>query len=142
MRIIRTVVVPAAVLMAVGSLAVPTAWADDPAGPYVVTWSDGTPTTTWTFTQCGDGCLHVVGSKGWKTDAHLIDGQWVMNPVQNVVKCTNGRSKSMTAKASFDPATLAGTGTLTYNVGCPGDPQGGKTLQFTLAPAPPPAPNA
>lgn len=36
------------------------AWAD-PVGTYIVTWSDGTSPSHWTFTPCGPGCSHVTG---------------------------------------------------------------------------------
>lgn len=137
MRIMRTVVIAAALTVAVDSLSLPTAWADDPSGPYLVTWSDGTPQTTWTFGICGDDCLTVSGNKGWKTKAHRVNGQWVIDPIHNTVKCSNGTSESATARGTFDPNTLAGTSVITYPIGCPGHAKDGVTLQFTLKPAPP-----
>ncbi len=118
-------------------LAAPAARADDLSGPYLVTWSDGTPPTTWSFAPCGQECLAVTGNKGWKTTARLVDGQWVMDPIRNTVHCGNGTDEHATAKGTFDPGTLAGTSVITYPVACPGDPKGGVTIHFTLAPAPP-----
>lgn len=144
MQILRIAAASAAVLMMIEGLAAPAAWADDPNGAYIITWSDGTPPSTWTFAPCGDGCLTVTGNKGWKTHAHLVDGQWVIDPVRNTVHCGNGTNEHATAKGTFDPNTLAGTSVITYPAPCPGDPKGGVTIQFTLAPAPPPPadPNA
>ena len=113
------------------------AWADTLTGPYLVTWSDGTPPTTWSFTPCGPGCRVVTGNKGWNSKAHLVGGQWVMDPIRNTVHCGNGTDEHATAKGTFDPTTLAGTSVITYPVPCPGDPKGGVTIHFTLAPAPP-----
>jgi len=136
-RITAVLGASAVTLVGAGLLVAAPVWADDPTGPYVVTWSDGTPPTTWSFAPCGAGCLAVTGNKGWKTTAHLVDGQWVMDPIRNTVDCGNGTDEHATAKGTFDPNTLAGTSVITYPVACPGDPKGGVTIQFTLAPAPP-----
>jgi hypothetical protein len=108
------------------------AWADDPNGAYTVTWSDATPSTTWTFTPCGSGCSHVTGSKGWSTDARLVNGRWIMGPIHNTGHCSDGGTEADTANTSFDAATLTGTSVITYPVACPEDPPGGVTIQFSL----------
>ena len=140
MQLKRMTTVPGiavATVLGVQTMAVPSARADDLSGPYLVSWSDGTPPTTWSFGPCGPGCLAVSGNKGWKTEAHLVDGRWVMDPIHNTVHCGNGTEEHATARGTFDPTTLAGTSVITYPEPCPGDPKGGVTIQFTLAPAPP-----
>jgi hypothetical protein len=108
------------------------AWADDLNGNYEITWSDGTPPTTWTFTPCGSGCSQVTGSKGWSTDARLVDGRWMMGPIHNTFHCSDGSTEADTANGSFDAATLTGTSVITYPVACPESPPGGMTIQFSL----------
>jgi hypothetical protein len=106
--------------------------ADDLSGAYTVLWSDDSPASTWTFTPCGSGCSHVTGDKGWSTDAHLVDGMWVMGPIRNTVRCSNGTTEADTANGSFNAVTLNGTSAITYPVSCPEDPPGGLTVRFNL----------
>jgi hypothetical protein len=108
------------------------AWADDLNGAYTVMWSDDSAASTWTFTPCGSGCSHVSGNKGWATDAHLVDGRWIMGPIQNTVRCSDGSTEADTANGSFDAATLNGVSALTYPVACSDDPPGGQTVRFNL----------
>ncbi len=108
------------------------ACADDPNGAYTITWSDGKSPATWTFTSCGPGCSLVTSNSGWSTDAQLVNGSWIMGPIQNTVHCWSGSTETATENNSFDAATLAGTSVVTYPVACPQDPPGGMTIQFSL----------
>jgi hypothetical protein len=141
-RQMRIIAGPSAALIA-GSCAVAwaaPAWADDLNGTYVVTWSDGSPQSTWTFTPCGPGCAHLTGDNGWTTDAHLANGKWKMGPITlSEGTCTNGITnftvpETTAATDTIDPATLAGSSVVTYPAGC--GQQAGETyvlvLHFTL----------
>ena len=108
------------------------AWADDLDGAYTISWSDSKAPATWTFTPCGPGCRHVTSSKGWSTDAQLVDGSWIMGPVQTTVHCWSGTIETATENYSIDVVTLTGTDVVTYPVACPQDPPGGLTLQISL----------
>jgi hypothetical protein len=108
------------------------ACADDLNGAYTIMWSDSKAPATWSFTPCGPGCRHVTSSKGWSTDAQLVNGSWIMGPVQNTVHCWSGTIETATENSSFDAATLSGTSVVTYPVACPQDPPGGLTIQFSL----------
>ena len=98
------------------------ACADDLDGAYTIMWSDGKAPATWTFTPCGPGCRHVTSSKGWSTDAQLVNGSWIMGPVQNTVHCWSGTIETATENSSFDAATLSGTSVVTYPVSTPPRP--------------------
>jgi hypothetical protein len=111
------------------------AWADDLDGGYTVLWSDDSPASTWTFTACGSGCSQVSGDRGWTTQAHLMDGRWIMGPIRSTARCSNGNTEVDTANGSFDAATLTGTSVITYPVACPDDPPGGLTVRFNLVKA-------
>jgi hypothetical protein len=130
LHITPSITVAAVLMGAAVGFACP-AWADDPNGTYTVIWSDGTRPTQWTFTPCGPGCSHVTGN-GWTTDAQLINGRWVMGPIQHTSHCKDGSTESDTANGSFDAATLTGTSVITYPVACSEDPPGGLTVQFSL----------
>ncbi len=106
--------------------------ADDLSGTYIVSWSDKTRPTQWTFTPCGPGCSHVTGNTGWTTDAQLINGRWVMGPISHTSICDDGSTESDTANGSFDAATLTGSSVITYPVACRENPPGGVTIQFRL----------
>jgi hypothetical protein len=108
------------------------ALADDLNGAYTVMWSDDSPVSTWTFTPCGSGCSHVTGNKGWSTEAHLVNGRWIMGPIRNTVRCSDGSNEATTANGSFDATTLNGTSAITYPIACPDDPPGGMTVLFNL----------
>jgi hypothetical protein len=108
------------------------ACADDLNGAYTITLSDGKSPATWTFTPCGPACSLVTSNKGWSTDAQLVNGSWIMGPIQNTVHCWSGSTETATEKSSFDAATLTGTSVVTYPVACPQDPPGGMTIQFSL----------
>jgi hypothetical protein len=108
------------------------AWADDPNGAYTITWNDGKPQAAWTFTPCGPDCSHVTSDDDWSTDAHLVNGRWIMGPREYTVQCWNGSTEMNTANDSFDAATLMGTSVVTYPVACPQDPPGGMTIEFSL----------
>jgi hypothetical protein len=108
------------------------ACADDLNGAYTITLSDGKSPATWTFTPCGPGCSLVTSNKGWSTDAQLVNGSWIMGPIQNTVHCWSGSTETATEKSSFDAATLTGTSVVTYPDACPQDPPGGMTIQFSL----------
>jgi len=105
---------------------------DDLDGAYTIMWSDSKPPATWTFTPCGPGCRHVTSSKGWSTDAQLVNGSWIMGPVQTIVHCWSGAIETATENSSFDTTALTGTSVVTYPVACPQDPPGGLTLQFSV----------
>ncbi len=111
------------------------AWADDPNGTYIVTWSDKTRPTQWTFTPCGSGCSHVTGDTGWATDAQLINGRWVMGLINHTSVCEDGSTEADTANGSFDAATLTGTSLITYPVACRENPPGGLAIHFSLTKA-------
>jgi hypothetical protein len=105
------------------ALAVP-AWADELNGVYSVAWDDG-ENTTWTFTPCGEGCVHVTSNKGgWSTNGHLANGTWTLDQYQSNFTCKNGPSLPQTNNVTIDAATLSGTSVVKYQTACPGDPPG------------------
>jgi hypothetical protein len=107
----------------------------DPVGRYVVTWDDGTAPTQWTFTPCGPGCSRVTGAS-WSAGAHLINGRWVMAPVQHTSRCADGSPENDTANGSFDAVTLAGTSYVNSPTPCSEHPgTNGWTIHFQLTPA-------
>jgi hypothetical protein len=106
-----------------------TAWADTPTmdGSYnaVMTGPTGKKfTTPWTVNACGDGCLRITAGLGW-SQAHLVDGQWVLDTMDNV-SCSDGSRSLYGANAhlTWDPNTLAGTAEHTYITGACGRPPG------------------
>ncbi|RDH78727.1 hypothetical protein DVS77_08825 [Mycolicibacterium moriokaense] len=75
----------------------------------------------------------MTSNKGWSTDAQLVNGRWIMGPIQNIVHCWSGSIETATENSSLDPATLTGTSVVTYPLPCPQDPPGGLTIQFSLS---------
>ena len=110
------------------------AWADDLDGAYTATaWSDGSPDRTWTFTPCGPGCAQLTTGAGARSDAHLADATWTVDPFNSTGTCDDGTTTTDdTQHMTIDAETLAGTTVVTYPVACPEDPPGGVTLQFAL----------
>jgi len=109
-----------------------TARADPPTmnGNYTETStspSGRSTTTDWTVQACSDGsygCIYVkTGAGGGQ--AHLIDGQWVMDTMGNLL-CPDGTFLQYVTNAhiTWDPNTLAGTSQITYMVPACGQPAG------------------
>jgi hypothetical protein len=106
-----------------------TGWADTPTmdGSYTLTsTSPGGKAvdTDWTVNSCGDGCVYVKAGAGG-SQAHLVDGQWVMDTIDNI-QCSDGTWVLYAANAhmTWDPNSLAGTNKLTYIVPACGLPPG------------------
>ena len=116
--------------LAVGAAS--TAWADPPTmnGNYTETStspSGRSTTTDWTVQACSDGsdgCIYVKAGAGGG-QAHLIDGQWVMDTMGNLL-CPDGTFLQYVTNAhlTWDPNTLAGTSQITYMVPACGQPPG------------------
>jgi hypothetical protein len=113
--------------LAVGSAS--TAWADTPtmSGSYTetsTTPSGKTIDNSWTVNSCGNGCLWVKAGLG-ASQALLVDGQWVMDTMNNVACSGGGYTLYGTSTHTvWDPNTLAGTSTHTYVTGACGRPPG------------------
>lgn len=106
-----------------------TAWADTPTmdGSYTetaTTPAGATFDTSWTVNSCGDGCIWIKAGAGG-SQARLIDGQWVLDTMNNV-KCADGTytQYATTSHTTWDPATLKGTVHHTYVVPACGHPPG------------------
>jgi hypothetical protein len=109
-----------------------TAWADPMSGSYTLTSISpgGTKMTTdWTVQPCGggyggDGCIYVKAGAGG-SQAHLIDGQWVLDTM-NDLRCPDGQYLMFATNAHmvWDPNTLAGTNQISYIMPACGHPAG------------------
>jgi hypothetical protein len=118
-----------------------TAWADPMSGSYTMTSiSPGgvKMTTDWSVQACGggnggDGCIYVKAGAGG-SQAHLIDGQWVMDTM-NDLRCADGTYTMFATNAhmTWDPNTLAGTNEISYIMPACGHPAGfHQTNQISL----------
>jgi len=116
--------------LAVGSASM--AWADTPTMSGNYTETSTTPSgksidNSWAVNSCGNGCLWVKAGLG-ASQALLVDGQWVMDTMNNIA-CTGGGYTlyGTSTHTVWDPNTLAGTATHTYVTGAcgraPGDVQ-------------------
>jgi len=106
-----------------------TAWADTPTmdGSYTLTSTTpagATFTSSWTVNSCGDGCVWIKAGAGG-SPAHLIDGQWVLDTMNNV-NCADGSyiQYATSSHMTWDPNTLAGTAQQTYIIPACGHPPG------------------
>ncbi|MGO9349411.1 MAG: hypothetical protein ACLP3C_00625 [Mycobacterium sp.] len=108
-----------------------TAWADDlPTMNGSYTATSTTPSgkhidSSWTINGCGDGCLYVKAGAGGGM-AYLVDGQWVLDTLNNLY-CPEDRTWSQmatNAHMTWDPNTLAGTSQITYIESFCGHPAG------------------
>ncbi|MGA9674587.1 MAG: hypothetical protein WBR28_04860 [Mycobacterium sp.] len=108
-----------------------TAWADDlPTMNGSYTATSTTPSgkhidSSWTVNGCGDGCIYVKAGAGGGM-AYLVDGQWVLDTMNNLY-CPDDRTWSQmatNAHMTWDPNTLAGTSQITYIVSFCGHPAG------------------
>ena len=94
------------------------AWADptmDGSYTETATLPNGkTLDTSWTVNSCGDGCIFIKAGAGG-SQAHFVDGQWVLDTMNNVV-CADGSyvQYATNAHITWDPNTLAGTAVHTY----------------------------
>jgi hypothetical protein len=96
-------------------------------GSYTVTSTTptgGTLTSSWTVNSCGDGCLWIKAGAG-ASEAHFIDGQWVLDTMNNV-SCADGSYTQYATNShiTWDPNTLAGTAQHTYIIPVCGHPPG------------------
>jgi hypothetical protein len=122
-----------AMFVGLAVIAAGTAWADDPAsmnGTYTETSTSpsGRATTNdWSVNPCPDqleGCIYVKAGAGG-SQAHLIDGQWVMDSMGNLM-CPDGTFHQYVTNThiTWDPNTLTGTSQITYNAPACGQPAG------------------
>ena len=120
-----------------------TAWADTPTmnGSYTLTSTTpagATFTTSWTVSSCGDGCVWIKAGAGGSS-AQLIDGQWVLDTMNNV-NCADGSyiQYATNSHLTWDPNTLAGTAQHVYILPACGHPAGYATTdQIKIAVTPP-----
>ncbi|OBG20626.1 hypothetical protein A5764_01765 [Mycobacterium sp. 852002-51057_SCH5723018] len=109
-------------------------------GSYVetaTTPAGATFTTNWTVSSCGDGCVYIKAGAGGG-QARLVDGQWVMDTLNNV-NCADGSYAQYATNAhlSWDPDSLAGTAQHVYIVPACGHPAGyAQTDQIQIKQAP------
>jgi hypothetical protein len=129
MAIVRGLVATAVFAgLAVGTAG--TAWADLPTMNGSYTATSTTPSgkhvdSDWTVNGCGDGCIYVKAGAGGGM-AYLVDGQWVLDTLNNLY-CPDDRTwtqMATNAHMTWDPNTLAGTSQITYIVPACGKPAG------------------
>lgn len=78
----------------------------------VVAGPAGTPTETWIFTSCGDGCADVqIGGQGsnQRATARYVGVAWTIDlHSTTALQCGNGTHVPGTAHYSWNPDTLEG----------------------------------
>ncbi|MEB3982984.1 hypothetical protein OQ968_17125 [Mycobacterium sp. 663a-19] len=122
-----------AVVATVGAVAIGTAApasAEEMSGHFVDTSTDskGVSTTAdFYFTPCGDGCANVAKDtpSGPTSQAHLINGQWVMDFIDRD-DCADGTKVegALMVHMTWDPNSLAGTSQSTVLMPACGDSVG------------------
>jgi hypothetical protein len=92
---------------------------------YTSTAANGQSVTTdWYVAPCGDGCVNVTTNSG-TGEARFVNGQWNGDATSDA-KCADGTvvPNAFSNHYAWDPKTLAGTVTVTYNVDACGAPAG------------------
>jgi hypothetical protein len=84
---------------------------------YTSTAANGQSVTSdWYVTPCGDGCVNVTTNSG-NAEARFVNGQWT-GDANSDAKCADGTvvPNAFSNHYAWDPKTLAGTVSVTYNV--------------------------
>jgi hypothetical protein len=137
------VVTATAVLTAASAVLAPSAQADMPWGDYEVLTNRYTDASWVWFTypcrSTAPDCKHISGiprpqfGMYYGGDAHLVNGQWVLNmDVPDGLRCLGRYSMPTHETWTWDANTLTGTIDSRYDVGCWDGPPGSQFWTFAL----------